>query len=319
MRARVLQCIAVIAAPFVVNVAVAQHANSHAMDGMDMPAPAASTSSPHAVSDASMDDMPGMTMPPVAKAATQPAPKGIAANDHVAPAPPVHVMTPMSQTQMTDAMQMNDQATRGMLVVDHLERTRSTGGDMATRWEADAWWGGDIDRLWLRSEGEKGDNNTRDARVELLWSHAFSTFWDWRLGMRDDFGSSPSRQWAAFGVQGLAPYWFDLDATFYAGPQGRTAAHFEASYDLRFTQRLILTPDLELNLYGKNDPRRDVHAGLSDGELGLRLRYEFGRRFAPYFGVNCSYRNDSQLFRPMPSRGEPAHELSWLLGIRFWL
>jgi copper resistance protein B len=318
MKARAFQCIAMIVASLVVNVAVAQHVNPHAMDGMDMPAPATSTSSPPAMSDMSMDDMPGMSMPPpTAKAAAQPVSK--APNDHVAPPPPVRPMAPMSATQMTDAMQMNDQATRGMLLFDRLEHTRSTDGDMATRWETDAWWGDDIDKLWLRSEGEKGGNDTWDARAELLWSHAFSTFWDWRLGARDDFGGGPSRQWAAFGVQGLAPYWFDLDATFYAGLQGRTAARLEASYDLRFTQRLILTPDLELNLYGKGDPRRDVHAGFSDGELGLRLRYEFSRRFAPYLGVNWSYRNDSQPFRSMPNRGEPAHELSWLLGVRFWL
>jgi copper resistance protein B len=320
MSSRVLQCIATIAASFVVNVAVAQHANPHETDGMDMPAPATGTSSPPATSSVSMDDMPGMAMPPpAAKAATQPVPKDTSSNDHVAPPPPVHTMVPMSPAQITDVMQMDDQATRSMLLVDHLERTRRIDGAMATTWEADAWWGGEIDKLWLRSEGEKGEDGTRDARAELLWNHAFSTFWDWRLGVRDDFGSGPTRQWAALGVQGLAPYWFDLDATLYAGKQGRTAARLEASYDLRFTQRLILTPDLELNFYGKNDPNRDVHAGLSDGELGLRLRYEFSRRLAPYLGVNWSYRHDDQPLWPTPHRNEPTQELSWLLGVRFWL
>lgn len=320
MRPRVgFRVVAMVAALLVMNMAIAQHANPHAMDGMDMPAPAASTASSPAMSGMPMDDMPGMAMPPpTAKPAAQPASATESANDHVAPPPPAHPMAPMPTTQMTDVMQMDDQATRGMLLVDRLERTRSTGGAMATTWEADAWWGGDIDKLWLRSGGEKADDGTRDARAELLWSHAFSTFWDWRLGLRDDFGRGAGRQWAAFGMQGLAPYWFDLDATFYAGPQGRTAARLEASYDLRFTQRLILTPDLELNFYGKEDPSRDVRAGLSDGELGLRLRYEFSRRLAPYLGVNWAYRHDHQSLWPMPYRNEPAHELSWLLGVRFW-
>jgi copper resistance protein B len=312
------QVAAVIAASLVTGIAIARHAGYQAMDDMDTQAPPASTSSPPSKSDMPVDSMPGMPIPN-AKPATQPVSATGPSNDHVAPLPPAHPMAPMPTAQMTGVMQMDDQAVRGMLLVDHLERARSTDGTTATAWETDAWWGSDIDKLWLRSEGEKGDDGTRDARAELLWNRAFATFWDWRLGVRDDFGSGPTRQWAAFGVQGLAPYWFDLDATLYADKQGRTAARFEASYDLRFTQRLILTSDLELNFYGKNDPNRDVHAGLSDGEFGLRLRYEFSRRLAPYLGVNWSYRHDDQPLWPTPHRNLPANELSWLLGVRFWL
>ena len=118
-------------------------------------------------------------------------------------------------------------------------------------------------------------------------------------------------------MQGLAPYWFETQATFYAGEQGRTALRLEASYELLFTQRLILEPKLELNLYGKDDPQRGVSSGLSDVEAGLRLRYEFSRKFAPYVGVNWTRRyGDAQ------APGAPvfhARETTWVAGVRWWL
>ncbi len=235
-------------------------------------------------------------------------------NDHVPPPAPATELAPMSPEHMADMMQMHDLATRGMLLFDRLERTRSTRGDYATSWEAQGWYGGDIDRVWLRTEGERSAEGTHDARVDVLWSHAFSTFWDVQGGVRHDFGQGPSRDWLAVGVQGLAPYWFETQATFYAGDGGRTALRLEASYDLRFTQRLILAPELEANFYGKDDPLRGVRSGLSDVEAGLRLRYEFSRRFAPYVGVNWTRR-----FADATTRGgEPAHETTWLLGLRMW-
>lgn len=236
-------------------------------------------------------------------------------NDHVPPAAPQHVMPAMSAAQMTSLMQMDDAAPLGMLSFDRLERARSTAGDYSTRWEAQGWWGNGIDRLWLKTEGERDDGT--DGRVEALWSHAFAAFWDWQLGARRDVGQGPGRDWAAFGVEGLAPYWFDTQATFYAGEQGRTALRLEASYDLRFTQRLILQPKVELNLYGKDDPQRGIASGLSDVEAGLRLRYEFSRKFAPYVGVEWTRRYGD----PAAPPGLPAwraRETSWVAGVRMW-
>jgi copper resistance protein B len=280
--------------------------SAHDMSGMhdmhDMPPTDPAPQGQHASHDASM---PGTT-------SVRPA---LPPNDHVPPPPPQHQPAPMAPAHMADMMQMDDLAKRGMWLFDRLERTRSVGGDYATAWEAEGWWGSDINRVWLRTEGERGAEGTHDARAELLWGHAFSTFWDWQLGARHDFGQGPDRQWLAFGVQGLAPYWFETQATFYAGPQGRTALRLETSYDLRFTQRLILAPELELNVYGKDDPRRGIRSGLSDVEAGLRLRYEFSRRFAPYIGVEHARRF-----------GEPAgasrefarRETIWLAGVRLW-
>lgn len=302
-------------------VPVSRH-DGHAGDGGDAPAAEKGSKPSTDMQGMNMDDMDmdgmkaqspamqhaGHAMP--ASAAGHSAP-----NDHVPPPPPQHKLPPMSPTHMADMMQMHDKALRGMWLFDQLERRRGTDGDGSTAWSAEGWWGGDVDRLWLKTEGERSGDGTRDARAELLWGHAASTFWDWQLGVRHDFGQGPSRQWIAAGVQGLAPYWFELAATLYAGPQGRTAARFEASYELRFTQRLILSPGLELNLYSKDDPQRGIRAGLSEAEAGLRLRYEFSRRFAPYVGIEQTRRFGR--FDDVPRR-ESARETAWVAGLRFW-
>lgn len=275
-------------------------------------APAKAPAQPEA-----MDAMPGMQMDQQDEHAghTMPMPATLPPNDHVPPPPPQHQPAPMPPEHMVDMMQMDDLAKRGMWLFDRLERTRSVGGDYATAWEAEGWWGSDTNRVWLRTEGERSAEGTQDARAEVLWGHAFSTFWDWQLGVRHDFGHGQDRQWVAAGVQGLAPYWFETQATFYAGTQGRTALRLQTSYDLRFTQRLILAPELEVNFYGKDDPQRGIRAGLSEAEAGLRLRYEFSRRFAPYIGVNHTRRFGQPNGLPT---GLPRRETTWLAGVRLW-
>jgi copper resistance protein B len=202
---------------------------------------------------------------------------------HIAPPPAAQPMPPMSMQEMDRVMDMHDDPLLGMFKLDQFERAH--GDDAyATSWEAEGWIGRDFNKLWLRTEGEHEDGVT-DARIEAFWDHAFASFWDWQLGVRHDFGSGSPRSWAAFGVQGLAPYWFEIEASAYVGEQGRTAIRLRAEYELLLTQRLILQPELETNLYGKSDPARDVTDGLSDFEFGLRLRYEIRREFAPYVGV----------------------------------
>lgn len=301
-----------------------------AQDGMEdhrhhhpqAPAKSAKTGQEHAHQPEAMDNMPGMPMDGAdsdtreqgkdehaGHAMAMPAP--LPPNDHVAPPPPRQQPAPMPPEHMADMMQMDDLASRGMWLFDRLERTRGSGGDYASVWEAEGWWGSDVDRVWLRTEGERGAHGTQDARADLLWGHAFATFWDWQLGVRHDFGRGPDRQWIAAGVQGLAPYWFETQATFYVGAQGRTALRLRSSYDLHFTQRLILAPELELNFYGKDDPLRGIRSGLSEAEAGLRLRYEFSRRFAPYVGVNHARRFGEPT-------ALPRRETTWLAGIRLW-
>ncbi|WP_267226794.1 copper resistance protein B [Dyella silvae] len=283
----------------------AKHEDTHAGDAATQPSAQDSITHNHMSMDHAGHDMSSMS--------TQALPP----NNHVAPPPPQYVVHDMTPSQMTELMQMDDAAPTGMVLVDRLERSRSTSGDYATSWEAEGWWGTPINRLWLKTEGERGSTGTQDGRVDVLWSHAWTSFWDWQLGARQDFGQGPKRQWAAMGVQGLAPYWFETQATFYVGEQGRTALRLESSYDMLFTQRLILTPKLELNFYGKDDLQRAIASGLSELEAGLQLRYEFSRKFAPYIGVNWTRRWGSH--GDVPDAPEVhALETTWVAGVRLW-
>lgn len=201
------------------------------------------------------------------------------------------------------------------LLVDRLEWVNSSpgGGD----YDATAWFGNSYDRLVLKAEGEFSRGRMLDARTELLWGHAIATYWDTQLGIRNDSGEGPSRNWLAFGVRGLAPYWFEVDLTAYVGNDGRTALRAAAEYELLLTQRWILQPHLEMNLYGKDDPERGVGSGLSDLSLGLRLRYELKRQFAPYVGVvwGGKYGQTADYAR---AAGEKTSEATWVAGLRFW-
>ena len=237
------------------------------------------------------------------------------ASDHVPPAPPQQPMPPMSDTDMTRVMEMNDDARFAMFKLDDFERARSNDA-WSSAWNAEASYGGDFDKLWLRSEGEREDRAT-NARLEAFWDHAFASYWDWQLGARHDFGTGPSRSWAGFGVQGLTPYWFEIEATAYFGAQGRTAARLRAEYELLLTQRLILQPEVEVNLYGRDDGARDIASGLSDAEFGLRLRYEIRREIAPYIGIVWKYRRaaDGGLFSVPNLAGT---ECQFVVGLRLW-
>lgn len=211
---------------------------------------------------------------------------------------------------------MIDNRPLGMLRVDQLEAVHGRDAD-GQAWEVQGWYGNDIDKLRLSSEGERREGRVEDAEVELLWSHAVAPFWDTQLGLREDLGDGPSRHWAAFGIQGLAPYWVELEATAYVGPSGRTAARVRVEYELLFTQRLILQPELELNLYGRHDPATHTGQGLSDAKLGLRLRYEIRREFAPYVGVVWVHRFGSSAYYARQA-GERATDRQFVAGVRFW-
>jgi copper resistance protein B len=231
---------------------------------------------------------------------------------HVPPPPPAQPMPPMPAEAMDRVMDMHDDPLLAMFKLDQLERAFGNDAN-ATAWDGEAWIGHDYDKLWLRSEGER-ERGTTDARIEAFWDHAFATWWDWQLGVRHDFGNGPQRDWAAFGIQGLSPYWFELEATAYVGTNGRTAARLRAQYELLLTQRLILQPQLELNVYGRRDPARDIGSGINDAELGVRLRYEFGRRLAPYVGIVRTWRGGSR--DALPAHADSDTRL--VAGVRIW-
>ena len=214
-------------------------------------------------------------------------------------------------------MHMADDSGQFMLLLDQLEYGRSRDGGNTAFVDGDAWYGGDLDKLWLKFEGEQTGGRLRGLWTEALWAHAVATYWDSQLGVRHDSGEGPDRTWAAFGVQGLAPYWFDTEATFYVGQDGRTAARVQIEYEALLTQRLVLQPRLEVNLYGKDDPQRGIGSGLSDLEAGLRLRYEFTRQFAPYVGVvwQQAFGRTADFAR---AQGEPTDDLQFVAGFRIW-
>ncbi|MGJ4802805.1 copper resistance protein B [Luteimonas sp. SDU82] len=183
-------------------------------------------------------------------------------------------------------------------------------------WEGSASVGGDLHRVWLRSSGSRSAGRTTAASAELRWSRAVARWWDVVAGARHDVRPGPSRTRAAIGVQGLAPYQFEVSAMAYFG-DGGLAAKLEAEYDLRFSNRLVLQPMLELELQARDDPARGTGSGLSKAEAGLRLRYEVTRRFAPYLGLahERSFRRTADYHA---AHGEAPRETRLVAGVRFW-
>lgn len=170
------------------------------------------------------------------------------------------------------------------LRIDELESQQADGGDVVA-WKAHAWLGGSFDKLAIRTEGEERGGDTEHAELQLLWSHTITRWWNLVTGARRDFQPAPSRTWAAFGVEGIAPYRFDIEATGFFADGGDSAARLEASYELLITQRWILEPRLELEWYGQDEPALGLASGLARSEGGLRLRYEIRREVAPYVGI----------------------------------
>ena len=194
---------------------------------------------------------------------------------------------------------------------------RWNGSNPEFRWDGQGWIGTDYDKLWIKSEGTLSKGALDDGQQQFLYSRAVTTYFDLQGGLRSDLDSRPTRNWAAFGVQGLAPYFFDLEVTGFVSGEGHLAGKLEASYDLLLTQRLILQPQIELNLYSKSDPARLVGAGFSDIDTGLRLRYELDRKFAPYIGVvyQGKFGQTANFAR---QAGESTSDVRFVFGIRTW-
>lgn len=202
------------------------------------------------------------------------------------------------------------------VLLDRLEAWDADHGS-GQAWEAQAWIGGDLSRLWLRSEGERVDGHTESADLEVLYGRSVSAWWDVVGGVRHDFQPGSSQTWAAIGLQGLAPYKFEVQATAYLGESGQTAADIEVEYELLLTNRLILQPLVELEWHGKDDPQRGIGTGLGKVEAGLRLRYEVTRRFAPYVGVvhERAFGGTADLHE---AAGEDTRDTRVVAGLRLW-
>jgi copper resistance protein B len=234
--------------------------------------------------------------------------------EHVAPDPPQTHVHSMSYREMTEMMGMDDRRAFGKVM---LERLEWQSGNDTFAWDANAYYGGDLHKVWIEAEGERESGATRESRLELGWERIVSRWWSLRAGVRHDDGPGPARDWLGVGMAGLAPGFFEVASTVYYGEGGRTALRLASQRDLLLTQRLVLQPSLELAAYGSDDPQKLLGAGLSDLKLGLRLRYEFRREVAPYVGVRwVSHFGDTADLRR--SAGEDAEEFQWLAGIRAW-
>lgn len=220
---------------------------------------------------------------------------------------PGHWPTPM----------MGDQ-TYAMVLIDRLEYGDSDDGD-SRLWDAQAWYGGDYNKLWFKTEGEGATGEAMESmEFQGLYSRIFSPFWSWQAGVRHDVRpSEPDMSYAALGLQGLAPQWFETDVALFLSEDGDMSLRGEFEYDLLLTQRLILQPRLEFNASADDVPELHVASGLNSTEAGLRLRYEIRREIAPYLGVRWE-RKYGDTRDMAEAAGEPTSKTSFVLGIRAW-
>lgn len=203
------------------------------------------------------------------------------------------------------------------VMVDRLEARISDGAD-GYLWDAEGWYGGDINKLWIKTEGEGAfDERLEQAVVQALWSRAVTPWFDIQAGARYDFRPEPERGYLVLGTQGLAPYFFEIDAAAFLSEEGDLTARVEAEYDQLITQRLILQPRVELDLAAQDVEELGIGDGLSSIEAGLRLRYEIVPEFAPYVGVEYErvIGDTADLAR---GEGEEVDTWSFLVGLRTW-
>lgn len=299
----------------------AQPADSHAgHDVGNMPAPGSDPHAGHEMSNAparAPDPHAGHNVAP----AEAPAPP-------VAPPPPAAFSGPahaadtvFGEAEMRPARLEMHREHGDILaysfLVDRLE-ARFGKGRNGYRWDAQGWIGGDIDKFTLKSEGEGSfGRKPESAEVQALWSHAIDPWFDLQLGLRHDVRPDPERTHLVLGVQGLAPYWFEIDAAAFLSNKGDVTARLGAEYDQRITQKLILQPRLELNLAAQDVPELGIGSGLSTAQASLRLRYEIAPEFAPYIGIEYERAfGDTRDFRR--AAGERAGGWNVLLGLRTW-
>jgi copper resistance protein B len=211
---------------------------------------------------------------------------------------------------------VHDDAVHSYVLFDQLE-LQARHGITAGSWDNRGWIGRDVNRFWFRTEGEASDGDIEDTQAHALFGRAIHRWWDVVIGVRQDFRPGPARTWAAVGIQGLAPYWFEVEATAYIGESGRTHFRVETEYEVLVTNRLIFQPLVELEIYGKSDPERGIGTGLSSGEAGLRLRYEIRREFAPYVGVmwNRKFFGTADFAK---AAGEDTSGTRFAMGVRVW-
>lgn len=204
------------------------------------------------------------------------------------------------------------------VLFDQLEG-RTNGSNNELRWDGEGWLGTDENKLWLKSEGFSDGTQVNEGDQEALYDRPIPRmrYFDGQVGVRADLDSGPARTWAALGIEGMAPYFFQVAPTLYIRDGGNVAGRLAGSFDVLFTQRLIAQPEAELNFYNKDDPARRIGAGFSDLDAGVRLRYEVSRKFAPYvgFAYNGKYGGTARYAKQV---GDTTSDPRFVFGLRLW-
>jgi len=299
----------------------------HSAMGHDMPAPKPGQAVDHSTMDHSAmgHEMPVAPEQPVDHSTMDHSTMDHSAMGHEMPVAPTEPLTPIPE--ITDADRaaamppphdhpVHDNGIFSYVLFNRLEAWDADPGT-GMQWEAQSWIGTDLNRVWLRSEGERVDGHTESADLEVLYGRSITPWWDVVGGVRHDFKPGRSQDFLALGVIGLAPYMFEVEATAYLGESGRTEASVEVEYEMLLTNRLILQPLLEVNVFGQTDESRGFGTGLGTAEAGLRLRYEVNRQFAPYIGVvrERAFGRTAELRR---NEGEDTDDTRIVAGIRIW-
>jgi len=302
-----------------------------AMPGMAMPAPEPAAADPHAghdmstmQPDAAPDPHAGHDMAAMADLGGDPVGTDLPPGDKPAPAPSrdhladrVWGAEAMAAARANHLTREHGGTTFHQLLLDLAEVQLRRGRD-GYRWEGQAWVGGDLHRLWLKSEGE-GDvgGALGTAEVQALYSRALDPYWNLQAGIRHDIRPDPSQTYATLGVEGLAPGWFEVGAALFLSTKGDLLGRVEGYYDQRITNYVVLQPRIEANLSAQDMRNVGIGSGLSDVEAGLRLRYEGRREFAPYLGVAWE-RQVGDTARYSRARGHDTGGVSVVAGIRAW-
>jgi copper resistance protein B len=211
---------------------------------------------------------------------------------------------------------VHDTAIHSFVLFDRLEwQTTRVGRGLVI--DSEGWIGGDRDRLWFRAEGDGNARGVDQANVDVLYGRMFARWWDVVAGVRQDVAPGPARTWAAIGVQGLAPYWFEVDATAYVSASGRVRVRFDVEYELRLSNRLIVQPRIDATVLGTPDRERGLDAGLGMVDAGIRVRYEIRRQFAPYIGV-AWHDARGQTVDVTDVAGESSRGARLVTGVRMW-
>ena len=209
-------------------------------------------------------------------------------------------------------------ATRIAKVMANIAEYQSRPPGGGYRWDVEGWYGGDVNRIVVKTEGEgSGDEGVEGAEVQALYSRAAARYTDIQFGLRHDFEPGKSRTYATVGFEAVFPYWFDVEAAAFLSTKGELIGRIEGFYDLRFTQRLILQPQAELRLAAQDIPDLAIGSGITHAELGLRLRYEIRREFAPYIGVayERAFGRTADLLR---AANEDVKSTTFVVGLRAW-